>query len=82
MPRRVANIPANETAKQRFIRLVNARMKTVGQNRKSIGQLGRTDQYESDSTQSKKVEEALNTWVKRAVDQLNKGGEEAPDFKL
>lgn len=82
MPRKAQNIPANENAKQRFIRLINARMKTVSQNLKAIGQLGKTDTYESDATQRKKVEETLNNWVKRSIDQLNKGGEEVPDFKL
>ena len=82
MPRKAANVPANETAKQRFVRLINGRMKTVSQNLKAIGALGKTDTYESDAVQRKKVEEALNTWTRRAIEQLNKGGEEAPDFKL
>jgi hypothetical protein len=82
MPRKAANVPANETNSQRFVRLINARMKTVSQNLKSIGQLGNPASYDSKPEQRKKIREALEGWVKRSCDQLDRGGEETPDFKL
>lgn len=82
MPRKAQNIPANETKAGRFVRLINQRMKTVSQGLKAIGSLGKPDLYESKPEQRAKVKEALEGWVKRATDQLNRGGEETPDFKL
>lgn len=82
MPRKAQNIPANETAAQRFARLATQKVNAVLTALKGIGGLGNTKQYTSTKEQREKVQAALENGVKRAMETLNKGGETPQEFKL
>lgn len=82
MPRKKANIPANENNAQKFARLANERVNRILAGLKQVGALGNTTQYTSTAEQREKVVDALRKGVERAADQLKKGGEVPQEFKL
>lgn len=80
MPRKAANVPANETNAQRFARIVNHRVNIVLTQLKGIGNLNGT-QYESKPEQRKKIAEALKAGVDASMTALEKGTP-VQEFKL
>ena len=80
MPRKSQNIPPNENASQRFVRLANHRVNVILTGLKTLGQLGGS-QYESKPEQRKKIEDVLTTAVKKSVENMSKG-ETTQEFKL
>jgi hypothetical protein len=82
MPRKAANVPANENNTQRFVRLANQKVNSVLTQLKSIGGLGNTKLYTSTPEQRKKIQEVLTGAVSRTMDSMNRGGEATQDFKV
>lgn len=80
MPRTKANIPQNENEAQRFVRLANQRVNSILTSLKSLGQL-RGSNYKSTPEQVKKIEQALNEGLTRAIKAMQ-SGEATAEFKL
>jgi light-regulated signal transduction histidine kinase (bacteriophytochrome) len=80
MPRTAQRIPANETEAQKFVRLANHRVNTIMRSLKQLGQLG-SKQYLSTSEQRKKITDALQSALLKAMESMSRG-ESPQDFKL
>lgn len=82
MPRKKANVPANETPEQRFVRVATERVNRLLTSLKQLGGLGTPSTYKSSAEQRKQIQEALTTATTRAMEAMSKGGETAQEFKL
>jgi hypothetical protein len=81
MPRKAANIPANETPSQRFVRLANTRVNATLTNLKTLGNLSGSN-YASTPDQRKKIETVLTDAVKKAIDAMAAKDGTGMEFKL
>ena len=79
MPRKKANIPANETPAQRFVRLANQKVNTMLKGLKSLGTLHGSN-YASTADQRKVIKTALTEGVDTALQALE--GKTIQEFKL
>ena len=80
MPRKAANIPANENAQQRFVRLANQRVNNVLTNLKALGNLSGPN-YVSTPEYRKQIETFLTEATAKAVAAMaNKDG--VQEFRL
>ena len=82
MPRKAANVPANEKPEARFVRVATSRVNSLLTSLKQLGSLGNPKVYTSSPDQRKQIGEALKGAMERALDTLNKGGETVQEFKL
>ncbi len=80
MPRKAANVPANETNAQRFVRVANHRVNLILTQLKGLGNLTGS-QYESKPEQRKKIAEALKLHMDNAMTAMEKGTP-VQEFKL
>lgn len=79
MPRKAANIPANETPAQRFVRLANQKVNTTLKSLKALGALhGST--VVSSADQRKAIKNALTEGLETAMQALD--GKVIQEFKL
>ena len=79
MPRKKANIPANETPAQRFVRLANQKVNTILKGMKGLGTLHGTN-YVSSADQRKVIKVALTEGVDTAMQAME--GKTISEFKL
>jgi hypothetical protein len=82
MPRKPANVPANEKEDARFVRVATSRVNAILQSFKQLGTLGNVKQYKSSQEQRVQIATALQGGLTRAMESMNKGGETTPEFKL
>lgn len=82
MPRKAANVPANEKDDARFIRVATSRVNAMLQSLKQLGTLGNPKLYKSTQEQRSQISQALTGGLTRAMESMNKGGETTPEFKL
>lgn len=82
MPRKKANVPANETPEARFIRVANDRVSRLLTSIKQLARLGNPSEYKSKAEHRAQIQEALETALKRSMESMNKGGETQQEFKL
>jgi hypothetical protein len=82
MPRKAQNVPANEKADARFVRVATSRVNSMLTQLKQLGTLGNPKLYTSTTDQRKQIGEALKGALERSLDTLNKGGETVQEFKL
>jgi hypothetical protein len=82
MPRKPANVPANEKMDAKFVRVAQGRVNQILQSLKQLGTLGNQKVYTSTIEQRKQIAEALKLGLERSMETLNKGGEPQQDFKL
>jgi hypothetical protein len=82
MPRKAANVPANEKEDARFIRVATSRVNSMLQSLKQLGTLGNPKMYKSTKEQRDQIQTALTGALTRCMESMNKGGEVTPEFKL
>jgi hypothetical protein len=82
MPRKAANVPANEKADARFQRVAQVRVNAILTSLKHLGTLGNPKMYESSAMLRKQLADALHAGLDQALDSLNKGGLTTQEFKF